>query len=106
MTDLEKIVFKAFCNSYLDIMNYKTKLVPSTLIAAMFDITLYKARKIIKTLVNKGLLQSGCDSWFDDYYCQQIIIRGYTVTEKGKQTDIFKEAEEAETALRKKIWGF
>jgi hypothetical protein len=106
MTDIEKEVFKCFCRLYLDVMNYNTKLFPSTVIATIFEISLYKARKIIKTLVNEGLLQSGCDSWYDDYCEQQIIARGYTITEKAKQTDIFKEAEEAEEKLRKEIWGF
>lgn len=71
--------------------------VSSVEIAKYFSITLYKARKYIKELVNDDLLKSDIQVLYippltkdDDYYPPRIY-RGYTLTPKGFETDVFKQ---------------
>jgi predicted transcriptional regulator len=70
--------------------------VPSTEIAKVFNITLYKARKYIKELVEEGWLVSNievlcCYPPYDDEYYPPRIYRGYTLTRKGFETDNYKK---------------
>lgn len=77
---------------------------PSTHLANVCDMTLYKARKELKRLKEQGLVVS-------DRYCEvgedrNILISGYTITDKAKDTEEYRTAWDEERALCKEIYGF
>lgn len=69
--------------------------ISSVMIAKKFDLTLYKARKILAMLKDEGLVEPTLEVVSpDDYDWRATILRGYRTTSKGKQTKIFKEEAE------------
>lgn len=71
--------------------------VSSVEIAKHLNISLYKSRKYIKELVDLGFLKSDIQVLYippltkdDDYYPPRIY-RGYTLTEKGIETNTYKK---------------
>lgn len=49
-------------------------------------------RSLIRKLKEKELIQSVCESGFNEYIDKYVIVRGYRPTEKGKQTDSYENA--------------
>lgn len=92
--DLKQSIFDYYCRrvAWSDYVST----IPSTEIAKQFNITLYKARKIIKELVEEGWLVSNievlcCYPHYDDDWYPPRIYRGYTLTEKGFETDTYNK---------------
>lgn len=83
-------VFRYYCNVAVGIMNY-FNVIPATKVADKLHISNYKARKLIKELVSEGLLEPTFDGGYDEE-CGVFCIRGYSVTNKGKESIIFKKA--------------
>lgn len=79
---------------------------PATKIAPCLAISLYKARKELKRLKELGYVKSVIKSGFDDYYCQNYILRGYEITEKAKENEEYKKAWENERKICKECFGF
>lgn len=49
-------------------------------------------RSIIRKLKEKGLIAGVCESGFNESVDRYVIVRGYKVTEKGKQTESYEKA--------------
>lgn len=96
---LKQDVFVMLCNSAVCIMNYNTKLVPTTYISQRFKVSRYIIRKIMQELKADGLVESGWDSWYCTYNEQQIIARGFTITKKAESTEVYIKAKELEEKL-------
>jgi hypothetical protein len=79
---------------------------PSTVVAAICDISLYKARKEIKKLKEEGLVVSNRYIDNDEDNERPIIVNGYTITNKAKETAEYKLAFEEERAACMEIFGF
>lgn len=76
---------------------------PSTVLSEICNISLYKVRKELKTLKEKGLVVS-------NRYCEfteegNILLNGYTITNKAKETEEYKKAYEEENKLCKECFG-
>lgn len=76
---------------------------PSTLMAKSLNLSLYKVRKELKSLKEQGLVVA-------DRYCEvtdegTILINGYTITEKAKQTEEYKKAYEEERKICLDVFG-
>ena len=91
-------VLYAICRVYMDIMTNRIP-IPSTIIADEIKISVYQARKELKKLKEAGLVVS-------TIYCDKtkfgnFIIRGYTITEKARDTKEYKTAyEESEKVMK------
>lgn len=83
-------IFELYCQFTASAMNIVSTL-PSTTIAKHFNITLYKARKYIKELVNEDLLVSNIEILNFDREEPPTILRGYCLTKKGFETEIYKQ---------------
>lgn len=77
---------------------------PSTVLAESCKLSLYQTRKELKKLKEQGLVVS-------DRYCERteegnLIINGYTVTDKAKHTEEYKKAWKWEKETVKEIFGY
>lgn len=75
---------------------------PSTCIAGITGWRLYYVRKLLKELKQEGLIDS--DLWVEPGEERPVLVRGYIVTEKGKQTDAYKLAHEVERKICKECF--
>lgn len=101
----KKAVLELYCRVDLNLMISDCKLIPSTLIAREFNCTVYKARKLIAELVNKGLLKSGCQCLVNDYDEQNYIVRGYRITQLARETLTYKKLRWQEAKACSNIFG-
>lgn len=76
---------------------------PSTCIASTTGLRLYYVRKLLKELKQEGLITS--DLLVEQGEERPILIRGYVLTEKGKQTVEYKLAHEAERKICKECFN-
>lgn len=77
---------------------------PSTCIAGTTGWRLYYVRKLLKELKQEGLIDS--DLWVEPGDERPILVRGYVLTEKGKNTDEYRQAWERERQLCKECFDF
>lgn len=103
--DKKEQIFRGYCRIASDIMNAGHCIVPSTTIAKCFDVSLYRARKIIKELVSDGLLVADTEGGYSDYSCQIYCIRGYRITQKALFTREYKEEKWKNSKLMAKCFG-
>ncbi len=75
---------------------------PSTCIAETTGWRLYYVRKLLKELKQEGLIDS--DLYVDQGEERPILIRGYVVTEKGKNTNEYRLAHEVERKICKECF--
>lgn len=78
--------------------------VPSTCLSHLTGMSLYQTRKKLKELKEQGLVDS--DLYVEMGEERPILVRGYIVTEKGKQTEEYKHAHEAERRICKEVFDF
>lgn len=76
---------------------------PSTYLSKICGLSLCKTRKELKALKEAGLVVS-------DRYClvgedRNILVSGYTITEKAKETEEYKKAYAEEADICKKAFG-
>lgn len=62
-------------------------------IAYVLNTSRYQVRKHIKSLIEQGLVKSKCESCYAEYKDHFVIVKGYALTELGKQTDEYKRSE-------------
>lgn len=79
---------------------------PSTCIARSTQLDLKTVRKELKRLKKDGLIDSDLYVDTDSELERPILVRGYIVTEKGKQTEEYKHAHELERRICKEIFNF
>lgn len=77
---------------------------PSTCIARSTQLDLKTVRKELKRLKKEGLVDS--DLYVEMGEERPILVRGYIVTEKGKQTEEYKHAHEIERRICKEVFDF
>lgn len=59
----------------------------------------------MKSLKAQGLIKPYRDAFWSNYYEQYFLASGYRLTELGKQTAEYKDAEAKEIAIIDEIWG-
>lgn len=94
-------IFYILCRHHVSIVDGWIP-VPSMCLSRLTDMSLYKTRKKLKELKSQGLVDS--DLWVEPGEERPILVRGYIVTEKGKQTEEYREAYEEERDLCKKCF--
>lgn len=77
---------------------------PSTILCKACNLSLYKTRKELKALKEQGYVVS--DRYTESTLDGQILINGYTITKKAKETEEYKKAFKAEARTVKEIFGF
>lgn len=77
---------------------------PSTILCKVCDLSLYKTRKELKSLKEQGYVVA--DRYTESTEDGQILINGYTITEKAKETEEYKKAFEVEARIVKEVYGF
>lgn len=104
MTEDEKIVLSKICSHSVDIMNGWMPL-PSTFLCTVCNFTLYKTRKILKSLKEQGLIVS--DRYYDQTEDGNIFcLNGYILTEKGMKTEEYKNEYDKERKIVLESMGF
>lgn len=103
--ELKEKIFRTYCSITSDIMNAGHCIVPTTSIANMHKVSLHKARKLIKELVNEELLVSDFEGGYDDDSCNVYCYRGYRLTDKGRNTTEFKQEKWTNSKLMSKCFG-
>jgi predicted ArsR family transcriptional regulator len=76
---------------------------PSTCIAGSTGLSLYYVRKLLKELKQEGLIDS--DLYVERGEERPILVRGYIVTEKGKNTIEYELAWERERQICKECFN-
>lgn len=95
-------VFNILCQHCCSIMDGWIPY-PSTCIAETTGWRLRYVRKLLKELKQEGLIDS--DLWVEQGDERPILVRGYVLTEKGKQTNEYKLAYEVERKICKKCFN-
>ena len=75
---------------------------PSTALSKVCGMSLYKTRKELKKLKEQGLIES-CIHISDDE--EFFILRGYTITEKGRKTNEDEKAWQKEKEICMECFG-
>lgn len=101
MIDDKAKVFSILCRHCVSIMDGWIPY-PSTCIAGTTGWRLYYVRKLLKELKQEGLINS--DLYVDHGDERPILIRGYTVTEKGKKTAEYKLVHDIERKICKECF--
>lgn len=101
----EQQVIDLYCDTTASIMNMGRDIIPSTHVAKALDCTVYVARKIIKNLVSKGILESACESEYSSWYEQYFIIRGYRLTESARKGRYYRKAQWREAKICSEVFG-
>lgn len=99
----KNIIFYVLCRHSVSIMDGWIPY-PSTCIAHSTQIDLKTVRKELKRLKKEGLIDS--DLYVETGEDRPILVRGYIVTEKGKQTEEYKHAQEIERRICKEVFDF
>lgn len=103
--DNEDRVLRIYCRTTVSIMNAGHDIIPSTVIADICGCSLYRVRKIIKILINKGLLETASEGGWDDYSESPYYIRGYRLTRQGRESNQYMRAQWDEAKICSKCFG-
>lgn len=103
MTDKD-IIFQHLCRHYCSVMDGWIPYPSTVLQRQLPHLSLYKVRKYLKELKSEGLIVS--DLYVDMGDDRPILIRGYTLTVAGRNTEMCKQAHEEERELCKKCFHF
>lgn len=98
-------VLTLFCNTTVSIMNKGFDIIPSTAIAKYFGCSLYRARKVIRQLIDEGLLESGTECINDDSDEMPCICRSYRLTKIARASREYRMAQWKEAKICSVIWG-
>lgn len=101
----EQEVIDLYCNTTVSIMNMGRDIIPSTAVAKILGCTVYRARKIIKNLVSKGILEPACENEYSSWYEQYFIYKGYRLTESAKRSRDYRKAQWREAKICSETWG-
>ena len=98
-------VFSILCGHYCSVM-YGWVPYPSTCIAVSTGWRLSYVRKLLKQLKQEGLITSDLYVETDGELDRPILIRGYTLTPAGKNTQVYRLAWETEREVCKQYFQF
>lgn len=96
-------VFTAICQHSCSVMDGWVPY-PSTAIQRGISLSLKDVRRYLKELKQEGLIMS--DLYVEMGEDRPILIRGYVLTEAGKNTVFYKDAWEAERKICKACFDF
>lgn len=99
---MNNVLYK-LCLHCVDIMDGYVPF-PSTVLSKSCNLSLYKTRKELKVLKEQGYVVA--DRYTESTEDGQILINGYTITEKAKETEEYKKAFEVERKLVNDVYGF
>lgn len=91
------------CRHCVSIMN-KGLPFPSTLLCDVCHKSLYQTRKELKKLKEQGYVVAG--RYTENTEDGQVLLNGYIITDKAKETEEYKKAFEEERNLCKECFGF
>ena len=77
---------------------------PSTCLSRNLEMSLYKTRKELKRLKEQGYVIS--DRYVEVGEDRNIIVNGFTITKKARETEEYKKAYEEERQLLKECFNF
>ena len=77
---------------------------PSTILCKVCNLSLYNTRKELKALKEQGYVIA--DRYTESTEDGQILINGYTITEKAKETEEYKKAFKEEKQAVKECFNF
>lgn len=95
-------VFAALCSHAVNIMDGWVPY-PCTVIAQRLNTSVYQVRKAMKTLVSEGLAQRS--SCVLDWEECALPYHGFTITDKGKKTAIFRYEARKEARICAECFG-
>ncbi len=76
---------------------------PSTVLCKLCGLSLYKTRKELKNLKEQGYVVAGrCAEHTEE---RTILINGYTITDKAKETEEYKKAYQEEREVCWEAFG-
>ena len=87
-------VYRAFVGAEVCIMS-DSGLMPVRLVAERLKTSRYQAYKQIRELVRQGILKTEFE-YFDTDDDYSLPYRGFVLTQKGRETDYYKEQAERE----------
>lgn len=90
-------LFKLLCENYIYATN-EVGCLPSTYLSKQFETTPYQVKKTLKELINDGLVQSTCESYYSWFKERYYVIRGYCITKKATETDLYKTIDNEHNA--------
>lgn len=105
------VLFFLMCEIDVDIMNAGYPIsIPNC--AELLKTSKYQVRKYMKELEKEGLVKSVC-IYYDgrpDYETGELwddarIMKGWELTEKGRQTEMRKERSKNMSRIIKEVWG-
>lgn len=99
---MNNVLYK-LCLHCVDIMDGYLPF-PSTILSKSCNLSLYKTRKELKALKEQGYVVA--DRYTESTEDGQILLNGYTITDKAKKTEEYKKAFEVERKLVKDVYGF
>lgn len=99
---MNNVLYK-LCLHCVDIM-YGYLPFPSTVLSKSCNLSLYKTRKELKKLKEQGYVVA--DRYTESTEDGQILLNGYTITDKAKETEEYKTAFDTERKIVKDVWGF
>ena len=94
LSDREKCL-KWICEEDAAICNHPF-VYPCTWCSAITGIPVRKVRKIMKQLEAEGYVKKDSEGGYNDWADRIECIHGYSVTEKGRNTDYWKEQDRKE----------
>ena len=101
----EQEVIDLYCNTTTSIMNMGMDIIPATAVASTLNCSVYRARKIIKNLVQKGILESACVSEYSSYYEQYFICRGFRLTKEARKSKDYRKAQWRQAKICSECFG-
>lgn len=99
---MNNVLYK-LCLHCVDIMDGYLPF-PSTVLSKSCNLSLYKTRKELKKIKEQGYVVA--DRYTESTEDGQILLNGYTITDKAKETEEYKKAFETERKIVKDVWGF
>ena len=99
---MNNVLYK-LCLHCVDIMDGYLPF-PSTVLSKSCGLSLYKTRKELKRLKEQGCVVA--DRYTESTEDGQILLNGYTITEKAKETEEYKKAFEVVRKIVKDVYGF
>lgn len=77
----------------------------SKYISETLKISRYKCLKYLHELREQGLVKVARYRHFDDYSEEYFLVCGWEITNKGKQTDIYREEKEKNDKIIEKFYS-
>lgn len=95
MSDLVR-VFVWLCSMDTDYSCAHVSVYPATWCAEFTGLPLRRVRDAMRRLERYGYIRKDSEGGWDDWNCRIYCVHGYAITEKGRETSIWKKADRLE----------